>query len=423
MVLQWKRFLAECVFLLLAAAGAGAQEWGRFRGPHGQGIAVGEAAAAIPAKWGVEEYAWKIALPGGGHSSPVAWGDKVFVTSGDRKAGKRHLLAINAVDGREVWRKEFAFSPYYTNSLNSYATGTPSVDADAVYVLWPGEEETLLTAVNHAGEIAWERKLAGVQTQHGPGNSTVVEGDIVVFAYEQRDTEKAPGGQWIAVDRKTGRTRWTVDRDNSTNDSYSTPCVYTGGGDNALIFNSFTNGVSAVDPATGRILWEMASAFPKRVVSSPVIAGDLILGSCGQGGVAHHLIAIRPPADGSGTATVAYTVTGRSAPYVPTSLAIDGLLFTFGDNGDVSCLDAVTGEVLWREKPGGKFYGSPVWVAGRLYCMNREGQVVVVRAGRTYELLAVNDVGEMSHATPAVAGGRMFLRTFSHLMCISGKAK
>ncbi|MBE0534686.1 MAG: PQQ-binding-like beta-propeller repeat protein [Phycisphaerae bacterium] len=399
-----------------------AQEWTRFRGPEGQGIAR-DAAADIPTAWGAADYQWKVPLPGGGHSSPVVWGDTVFVTSADRKGGKRYLLAINAADGAEMWRRQFAFSGYYTNSLNSYATGTPSVDADAVYVLWPSEEETLLTAVDHAGRIVWERRLAGVATQHGPGNSTIVEGDIVVFAHEQRSTDKAAGGQWIAVDRRTGRTRWTVDRENSINVSYSTPCMYGSGANRALIFNSFTNGVSAVEAATGRIMWTMASAFPKRVVSSPVIAGDLILGSCGQGGSAQHLIAIRPPAQASAAAAVAYTVTGRSAPYVSTSLAVDGLLFTFGDNGDVSCLDAATGEVLWCQKPAGKFYGSPVWVEGRLYCMNREGQVVVLRAGREYERLAVNDLGEMSHATPAVAGGRMFLRTFSHLMCVSGKAK
>ncbi len=423
MVLWPKRFLTSSLCLLLVSAGTQAQQWTRFRGPDGQGIAISDSVAAMPVAWQPEDYDWKITLPGGGHSSPVVWQDKVFVTSGDRKTGKRYLLAINAADGTEIWRRDFAFSPYYTNSLNSFATGTPSVDADAVYVLWPAEEETLLAAVSHAGRLLWQCEFAGVQTQHGPGNSTIVEADLVVFAHEQRSTDKAVAGQWIAVDRRTGQTRWTIDRENSINVSYSTPCMYGSGAHQALIFNSFTNGVSAVDPATGRILWEMPSAFPKRVVSSPVIAGDLILGSCGQGGAAHHLIAIRPPTESSVEAAVAYRVTGRSAPYVSTSLAADGMLFTFGDNGDVSCIDAATGQTLWCEKPAGKFYGSPVLVADRVYCINREGQVVVLRAARKYELLAVNDLGEMSHATPAVADGRMLLRTFSQLTCISGKAK
>ncbi|MCD6392032.1 MAG: PQQ-binding-like beta-propeller repeat protein [Planctomycetes bacterium] len=403
------------VFFVCVVSAADAQEWTRFRGPNGQGVSN---AASMPVRWTEGDYAWKIKLPGGGHSSPIIWGNKVFVTSADQKTSKGYLTAINVADGTIIWQKEFELSSYRVNRLNSYATGTPSVDADCVYLLWPMEESSFLVALDHGGDVVWKRDFAGVKTAHGPGNSTMVVAGSVVFVHEQRDTDGAARGQWIAVDRKTGKTRWAIDRKNTTNASYMTPCVYPEGS-GRLVFNSFAHGMTGVDSADGTIVWEVESVFEKRVVSSPVIAGDILLGSSGQGGGGKALVAIKA----GDTPKVAYKLEGAPAAYVPTSLYKDGLLFTYHDGGDVCCLRAATGDILWSKKPGGKFYGSPVWVAGRLYCINRQGQVVVLRASAEYELLAINDLGEMSHATPAVAGGRMFLRTFSHLACVGGKGK
>jgi outer membrane protein assembly factor BamB len=189
-----------------------------------------------------------------------------------------------------------------------------------------------------------------------------------------------------------------------------------------LIFASEAHGISGVDPHTGKVIWELDSALPARVVSSPVIAGDLLIGACGKGGAGIQLSAVRPGSpDNPGQASLAYKCTGKTAPYVPTSIAKDGMLFTFHDQGDVSCLRIETGQVLWSEKPGGKFYGSPVWVNGLLYCINRQGEVLILKAAPTYELLAVNPLGEKSQATPAVAGGKMYLRTYSHLISIGGE--
>jgi len=151
-------------------------------------------------------------------------------------------------------------------------------------------------------------------------------------------------------------------------------------------------------------------------VSSPVIAGDYLIGTCGQGGGGVRLVAVRP-----GSGEVVYETRGLQAPYVPTPLAVGDLLFVCHDRGDISCLVAATGELLWSERPAGPFYGSPVCVDGKLYCTTKTGEVVVVRASRTYELLAINPLNEPSYATPAIAGGRMYLRTFSHLISIGGE--
>jgi len=446
------RFLQSLLMasaILLASVSYG-QEWTRFRGPNGQGIS---SADAIPIKWRDADYNWKVTLPGAGHSSPVLWKDKVFITSGDQKAGRGILLALQASDGKVLWQREYALPAYHMNRQNSYATATPAVDTDYIYVLWPTQKETILVALSHQGNEVWKRTFEGVHCQHGAGSSPIVFEDIVVFTHEHEDkySEGNAHSAWIAVDRKTGQTRWELKRQTSAKTSYSTPCVYSPATDSPqLIFTGFTHGMTAVDPHTGQVVWEVKSAFPSRVVSSPVVAAlrqaqpfdsaqggepvepggeqsrtsELLIGTCGDAGSGKRLIAIKPGnKDKSADPVEAYKIDNSSAPYVPTSLAKEDLLFTFHDQGYVSCLRSATGEQLWREKPAGKFYGSPVWVAGRLYCITIDGEVVVIEAAPTYKLLAVNPLGEKSHATPAVADGRMYLRTFSHLICIGEKEK
>jgi len=317
------------------------------------------------------------------------------------------------------------------NPRNSYATATPVVDADHVYALWPTPKETILVALDHDGGEIWRRTFGGVHCQHGAGGSPIVFDDIVVFTHEHEGSDKSKTlsdrgdgrSLWIAVDRKTGRTRWELERQTSPKTSYSTPCVYSPPtGERQLIFTSRAHGITSVNPRKGTVIWEAKSIFPSRVVSSPVIVDGLLIGSCGDGSRGKCLIAIQPGGIGeSSQPTEAYAIGSSTAPYVPTSLAKAGLLFTFHDRGYVSCLRSATGEQLWREKPANQFYGSPVWVNRILYCIAIKGEVVVIKAAPTYELLAVNPLGEKSHATPAVAGGRMYLRTYSHLISIGQK--
>ena len=309
------------------------------------------------------------------------------------------------------------------NEFNSYASATPVVDADHVYVLWPTQKETILVALDHQGNEIWKRDFGGVHSKHGPSISPIAYNDIIVLTHEHEDSDKDTQSAWIAVDRKTGQTHWNLQRQNSPKNSYSTPCVYTPKtGSAQLIFTSQAHGMTGVDPNEGHVIWEVKSAFMERVVSSPVIAGELLIGTCGSGASGKRLIAIRPDTKDKSTGPVEiYKIDNNSAPFVPTSLAKDGLLFTFHDRGDVSCLRSATGEQLWREKPAGRFFGSPVWVNGSIYCITRDGDVVVIKAAPKYNLLAVNSLGEKSHATAAIAGGRMYLRTFSHLISIGGK--
>jgi outer membrane protein assembly factor BamB len=223
------------------------------------------------------------------------------------------------------------------------------------------------------------------------------------------------------VDRKTGAERWTVLRTTSKA-AYGTPCVYRPeGGPPELVFMCQSHGVTSLDPATGKENWELKDAFPLRVVVSPVLADGLFVGSCGVGGIARRFVAVRPGSKKEGREPKLVWEQKQGIPYVPTPLAKGDKLFLWTDNGVVRCLRAATGEPVWEGKTGDLFYGSPVWAEGRLYAISRKGVVHVVSAGDTFELLAANPLGEGSHATPAIAGGVLYLRTFSHLIAIAAK--
>lgn len=389
-----------------------AQEWTRFRGPNGSGIS---AAKTIPATWTEKDINWKIALPETGHSSPVSWGAKIFVTVADDQGTKLKVLCLSTEDGLVLWEKAFPLASYPKHRYNSYASGSPATDQHRVYVAWSDAAGCALAALDHDGSNVWKTDLGGFQSQHGGSASPIVYQDMVILAKEHDGSSFL-----IAVDAATGKARWQTTRQTAET-AYSTPCVYfPPGGKPALIFNGKAHGISALDPDNGTVLWEYAAAFDKRSVSSPIVAGDLLIGSCGSGGGGNYLVAVRPgnPANNR-KPELAYSVK-RSAPYVPTSICVGNLLFLCSDNGIVSCVQAATGEVKWQERVGGDFFGSPVCVDGRLFCVSTRGEVVVLNATDRFQVLARNSLGELTHSTPAVAGGRMYIHTSKHLVSVGG---
>jgi outer membrane protein assembly factor BamB len=410
-----QRGLFVCL-LLSAWPPARAQEWTRFRGPNGTGHST---ATTIPTKWTESDFRWKVSLPGAGHSSPVIWGETVFLTSADDQLGRFFVLGHSVDDGHELWRREFAFTPFAKHKFNSFASATPAVDAERLYVAWTTPARFTLAAFDHAGKPVWEKDLGPSVSQHNGGASPIVYEGKVIIANEQDGDSSL-----LAVDAKSGATIWQTPR-KTTRASYSTPCVYEPpGGKPVLIFNSQSHGISAIDPVTGSVVWEFASAFDKRSVSSPVIAAGLILGSCGQGGGAGNFaVAVRPGDPASGKPAEAAWHLRRSSPYVPTSVVVGDHLFMWSDMGILSRVHAPTGEVKWQERVGGgDYFGSPVCIDGRLFNVSASGEVVVVAAAEKFEVLARNSLGELCHSTPAVAGGKLFIRAASRLFCIGGKS-
>jgi len=406
---------AVALLLIGVSLSAGAQEWTRFRGPNGGGVSD---AKTIPTQWSASDFNWKVALPGSGHSSPVLWGEKVFVTSYDEKTGKFFVLCLNTADGSSRWQKEFSLARSDKHALNSFATSTPTVDAERVYVCRTELAHITLSAFTHDGKQVWEKDLGPFDVNHGSGTSPILYDGMVVMANEQ-----AGESFLIALDARTGATRWKTPR-KSGSGSYSTPCVYEPKqGNPQLIFNSDVHGISGVAPETGKVLWEFDKAFDKRSVSSPVLAGDFVIGSCGSGGGGNYVVAVRPGDAATDKRPERGYEVRRSAPYVPTSVCVGDWLYLWSDAGIVSRVHAVTGEVKWQERAGGNFFGSPVYAEGRLFCVSTTGEVVVVALGDKFEVLARNQLGEQTHSTPAIASGRMYIHTSGHLVSIGGKTR
>jgi outer membrane protein assembly factor BamB len=414
--------LRGCMWLAVLAAGiasAPAQEWTRFRGPNGAGESD---ATTIPTKWTDGDYNWQVKLPGEGQAAPVLWGDKLFITSSNPETAEQHILCFDAKTGKELWRKDYPSAKHTLHKLNTFASSTPAVDESTVYVAWAEPSAITLIALSHGGEEKWRKNLGPFFSQHGFGTSPIIYEDLVVLGNDQGD-EQASGESFIvAFDRKSGEERWRTPR-KTREVAYSTPCVYKPvAGPAELVFNSGAEGMTSVDPKTGKVNWQI-DLFDKRSCSSPVVVGDVIFGSCGSGaGGGNYVVAVRAPNGKDRTAPeIAYKMTRASyAPYVPGFVAKGELVFLWSDKGFVSCLNAATGEAHWQQRVGGTFYGSPIRVGDNLYCQEASGDMVVVAADTKYKLVAKNKLGEPSNSTPAVAGGTMYLRTLSRLMSLGG---
>jgi len=396
-----------------------AQEWTRFRGPNGTGQSE---ATTIPEKWTDTDVHWKRELPGSGNGSPVLWGDLLFLMSGDLESSERYLTCLAAESGQVVWRKDFPSKPHKLHLKSSYGSSTPAVDADFVYFAWSDPDHTWLRAFRHDGTEAWSIDLGPWLSMHGFGTSPMLVDDLVVVSASQEsptnnsDDVKPKESYVAAVERATGKLRWKTPREVGTA-SYSVPCLYQpANGPTQLLCTDTTSGMFSLDARSGKPLWNVP-AFSKRTVSSPVIIGDLVFGSTGSGGGGNYVSAIRL----GETPSVAYDIKSP-APYVPCIVPYGELAFLWGDNGIVRCIQAADGTIHWTERVGGNFFGSPVRVADKVYCMSEEGDAVVIAASKEFRLLGRTPLGEGSRATPAVAKGRMYLRTYSHLICIGAKS-
>jgi outer membrane protein assembly factor BamB len=393
--------------ILILTRPVGAQEWTRFRGPNGSGLG---SATNLPAQWTEAGQQWKLRLPGVGHSSPVLWGERVFVTCADTRAGRWRVVCVDATAGTVAWQKDFPLPAHPLHRNNTFATASATVDAARVYVPRVEGKELRVTALTLEGSPAWEFNAGPFQTEHGLGHSPIRHARLVLLAV---DHDLA--GRIIALDAATGRLVWETSRSPGRAD-YSTPCLFQPEhGPAVLVFNSQEDGIDAVEPGSGRGVWSLGRVLTMRSISSPVVTGGLLLSSCGSGGGGNYVVALRPPTNPGDKPAVAYTIR-KSASYVPTPLVLGDLLFLWSDGGIVTCVEAGTGVVHWQERVGGNYFSSPVCADGKLYGVSTAGEVVVLAAGKEPKELGRSSLGEASHATPAIAGGRIYFRTLSHLI-------
>lgn len=384
--------------------------WSRFRGLNGDGISDAD---TVPVSWKQSDFKWKTKLPGSGHSSPVIWNERLFITCSEKKTGIRTLVCLDPHEGKLLWQRDFAAKTHSQHRYNNYASCSPVVDADRVYVLWATPKQVTLLAVDHGGHEVWRRNLGPFKSMHGIGTSPIVVGEMVVLSNDQSGKASL-----IALDRRTGQTRWKIDR-NSGLTPASTPCLHDDGRGPRLIFTSTAHGITAVDPTNGRIDWQLEKVFLDRCVGSPISAGGLVVASFGFGTKGTRMVGVRPNPDKPEPDIVIDLK--QTVPLTCTPLAYKGRLYCLTDDGRITCLRLTNGELLWRDKLPSRFFGSPICVNGRIYVMSMDGEAFVLATGDKFELLARNPLGELSYATPAVAFGRLYMRTQEHLICIGGK--
>lgn len=399
--------------LCFAALNLTAQEWARFRGPNGTGISE---STSIPTSWTRSNYRWIVDLPGRGHSSPVLWGEKLFITCTDDSVGGTVLLCYNAKTGHVLWRRNYSYPKTPQHKFNSFATSTPTVDAERVYLTWGNDMTCMLLALTHRGDDVWERNLGPLQSQHGFGFTPILVDDKIIVQNEQLGSSSL-----AAFDAKTGAPKWQTPRKSGVKTAYSTPCLHTPeGGEPQLVLTSQAGGVYALSPEDGKEIWRLPNVFDKRTVASPVIGDGLVFGSGGAGSKADRLIAVRMPTAKSRKPELAYEILTRKAPYVPTSLIYGGHIFAVSDTGVASCHDLASGQEKWMKKldASGGFFGSPVCANGVIYCISKAGDVAIFNASSSYKAYDSVRLGEESYATPSIANDRMYLRTARKIYCL-----
>jgi outer membrane protein assembly factor BamB len=390
-----------------------AENWARFRGPNGAGQSDD---SEIPTMWDDANFLWKQPVAGVGHSSPVIWGEKLFLTSADASTGTQVVSAYDLQTGTPLWQKQFSASTYHINNLNSRASSTPAVDSHHVYVLWLDHTNVKLAALDHDGNEAWQSDIGTFEETHGYGVSPVVVDDLVIV-----QNDNPAKSSITALDCKTGHVRWSVPRESGTT-SFATPCVLDANGKEKLLLTASTAaGLSALSVKTGNVVWHgFQNELSQRCVGSPIVANGIVFVGCGQGGNGKLILAVRPGENDSPPQEL-YRLQ-QSAPQVPTPVVAGNLLFLWSDRGIVSCYDLATGKQHWRERVGGDFHASPLCIGNRIFGFSRGGEIVVLAASKEFKVLARNALGEPCIATPAIASHCLFLRTETNLYCIGQKA-
>ncbi len=411
-------FRASCglVMSLVLASSLSANNWERFRGPNGTGVAADK---TIPVEFGPKQNVlWKVAIPGKGHSSPIIWGEKLFTQTAPTP-GERSLLCLNVKDGSKVWETKLPGVAAKIHKLNSLASATPACDGEMVYAaFWDGSDVTLYAFDIKDGAKKWEKNLGKFTSQHGAGVSPVIFQDKVFYPFDMDG-----GSTLYAFDKKSGKLAWKSPRD-AYRACYSIPTILERSNGKAELLVTSTTAITSYDPHTGSRNWDwkwtFTSKMPLRTIASTVEADGMIYAASGDGGGDRHAVALKLPTVQS-AAPVEVWDNKKQMPYVPSVLTRDGYIYFVNDSGFAGCFEAKTGKEIWFERLGSKFYASPIMIDGKMYAASEDGNVFVIACEPKYELLARNRFEELIHATPAVADERLFIRTGSTLFCIGTK--
>ena len=409
---------AEATVAMVVPGGEAAKYWSRWRGPSGQGVVDG---TGYPDTWSeTQNVAWRVEVPGRGHSSPIVWADRIFLTTAATDGTGRAVLCFRRSDGRLLWTRTVPdVSAEKLYQKNSYASSSVTTDGSLVYAYFGNAG---VVAVDFSGAIAWHARFGPITLYHGPGGSPLLWEDRLILFQEQKLMERTattPPGFIVALDKRTGREIWR--RERTPRPGWGTP-IAVRVGDRTEIVVSSGNQVEAFDPRDGRLLW-FVTGNTAETIPTPVVGLGMVFACSGRAGPT---FAIRPGGSGDVTATHVAWSTPKGSSFVPSPLLVGDYLYTVNDMAAiVSCHRAGTGELVGQLRLGEArregFSASPVAVDGKVYFTNDDGETFVLRPAPDFALLHVNRVGEQTLASPALVDGRWYVRTAGHLMAIGRK--
>jgi outer membrane protein assembly factor BamB len=415
-------FLTAALLAVAAAPRAG-ENWPQFRGPTGQGVAD---ATGLPVTWSeTENVKWKTPLKGKAWSSPVVWGAQIWVTTATEDGRQLGAIAVDRESGRIV--HELALftveQPQYADKFNSYGSPTPVLEAGRVYVTFGSAGTACLDTAT--GKVLWERRDLPCNHWRGAGSSPTLWENLLIMHFDGADHQYV-----VALDKRTGRDVWRTNRsvdfqdltpegkpirDGDFRKAFSSPLVITHDG-KPLLISAASKATYAYNLVDGRELWRVEERKHHSGTVRPVAGNGFVYTATGL--ARGELWAVR--LGGKGVVTdshVAWKVT-RNVPNRPSPVLTGDLLFMVDqDGGVVTCLEAMTGKEVWKERlPGaGSYSSSPVLAEGRLYFFNENGHGTVIEAGRAFKVLAANKLDGGFMASPAVAGRALFVRSKTHL--------
>lgn len=396
---------------MVTVEGEGQRYWPGWRGPSGQGLVQG---SGYPDTWSdTENVLWKVEVPGRGNSSPIVWGDRLFLTTA-RDGGKvLSILAFDRTDGRLLWETPVPHDGVERgHRKNGHASPTPATDGRRVYASFGSHG---LVAVDFDGAVAWQAPIGGLENYHGSAGSPILYDESVIIYQDHR------GPSFVAAfHRDTGQERWRTTR--QARIGWGTPIVIRAGGRDELIVSSDSQ-VIAYAPASGQPLWS-AQGNTFEVIPTPAVGHGLVFCSSGRAGPT---LAIRPGGKGDVTDSHVAWRASKGSPFIPSPILVGDQLYMVNDMSSIATsYDARTGDLVFQGRLGRprkeSFSASPVAVDGKVFFTSDSGETFVLRAGKSFDLLHVNRVGARTLASPALVDGRWYIRTETELLCI-GKEK
>ncbi len=392
---------------------AKSDNWPQWRGPTHDGHST---ESHVPVTWSAtQNILWKTPIPGNGHSSPIIFGDKIFLTTAIEAEGKRLLLCLDRRDGHVLWQQVlFTATLEHKHTLNNYASSTPATDGKRLFVTFLDYPNLRVFCFNLDGKKLWDESPGEFHSTHGWGASPILYKDSVIINGDQ----DAPA-YLVALDQATGEEKWRVDRPNRTR-SYCTPLIVNTPDGRTQMVLTGSKSVASYNPDTGAQYW-LVDGPTEQFVASPVYTDNTVVITGGF--PTFHLLGIDPTASGTLTEAdhVLWHLKGSAASYVPSLIADGKYAFCVSDNGLCTCLEAKTGKRLWSHQLGKHHRPSPVWAEGHLYYVADNGDTFVLQSAGEYQLLSKNSLGENCFASPAVSNGQLFIRSVSTLFCIGNR--